>query len=124
MLPEYSYFHNIGFWFVMGGATAIAVITVVITVVSKLVDFIPWFKPKKEKVKDFTFTNLPSHIKSMRVSHDPVTETITASCMVTIKGQFYPRAYAVPAPIKLGMKEYAQNAQLMLMEQIQQEFKQ
>ena len=117
---EYYWISAVGFWAALGILQAIALCIFVIWFVGKLVDWIWSLFETKSLVSQYTFTKLPEHIKDMKVSYDSKTNTITAEAYFLLDHEWILATHSVNVAYQL-YEQYAQNAQLELMQKIKEE---
>lgn len=120
---NYDYVHlaSVSFWLTMGVIQAVILFIALFYIVNYLVDIV--FGKGKRNATQWVFKVLPPSIKSMKVSYDKHTQTVTATALVLINGREAKRSHVKNVPDIKFLKEYTQNVQLELMDNLAKENK-
>lgn len=120
---NYDYVHlaSVSFWLTMGVIQAVILFIALFAIVNYLVDIV--FGKRKRNASQWVFKVLPPSIKSMKVSYDKYTQTVTATALVLINGREAKRSHVKNVPDIKFLKEYTHNVQLELMDSIAKENK-
>lgn len=118
---NYDYVHlaSVSFWLTMGVIQAVILFIALFSIVNYLVDTV--FGKSKHNASQWVFKVLPPSIKSMKVSYDKHTQVVTATAVVLINGKETKRSHVKHVPNIKFLKEYTQNVQLELMDNIVKE---
>lgn len=116
---QYMWIAGIGFWLGLGVIYAIAVATLTIYAINKIVDLAFGLFCGVD-VSKYTFSVLPDHYKSMKLEYNSKTKLINATATFTYKDTTHTRSYAkTTKPDEL--EDSAHSVQFALMAIIQKE---
>lgn len=120
---NYDYVHlaSVSFWLTMGVIQAVIIFIALFSIVNYLVNTV--FGKSKRNATQWVFKVLPPSIKSMKVSYDKHTQIVTATAIVLINGKEAKRSHEKIVPDIKFLKEYTQNVQLELMDNLAKENK-
>lgn len=120
---NYDYVHlaSVSFWLTMGVIQAVIIFIALFYIVNYLVDIV--FGKGKRNATQWVFKVLPPSIKSMKVSYDKHTQVVTATAIALVNGKETKRSHVKHVPDIKFLKEYTQNVQLGLMDNLVKENK-
>lgn len=117
---HYLWLAEVGFWFVLGGSSALCVSFTLMYLISKLVSW-AFAQFSDDSVSMYAFKELPDHYISMKLSYNNKTETIKATAVYMHGDATCSRSIQNNKVFFTSLKNASTDIQLLLMQSIAKE---